>query len=102
MMKALALCLFLYVLSAPSFSGSANVKVTIKIPHAGQQSQAVRLFNYELDRYQIIRNPFSLTREECLAYLPPNHERAIEILDLHIDKGREPYRALRLTYIGIS
>lgn len=75
MMKALALCLVLYVLSAPSFSGSANVKVTIKIPHTGQQSQAVRLFNYELDRFQIIRNPFSLTREECLAYLPPNHEK---------------------------
>ena len=101
-MKALALCIILYVLSAPSFSGSANVKVTIKIPHAEQQSQAVRLYNYVLDRYQIIRKPFSLTREQCLAYLPPNHDTAIKILDLHIDKGRKPYRALRLTYMGIS
>ena len=100
-MKALALCLVLYVLSAPSFSGSANVKVTIKIPHAGQQSQAVRLYNYELDRYQIVRNPFKLTRKECLDYLPNDSQKIVKILDLHISKGRKPYKALIFTHLAL-
>ncbi|RDX35798.1 hypothetical protein DZA50_06060 [Kangiella sp. HD9-110m-PIT-SAG07] len=102
MIKALTLCLVFYLFSAPSYGGSANVKVTIKIPTAEQEAKAVRLYNYKLNRYQIIRDPFDLNREDCLAYLPQNHDTAIQILDLHINQGREPYRALRLTFMGIS
>lgn len=100
-MKALALCIILYVLSAPSFSGSANVKVTIKIPNAEQSTQAVRLYNYQLNRYQIIRNPFELTREQCLNYLPSDNQPVVKILDLHISKGRKPYKALVFTHLAL-
>ena len=100
-MKALALCIILYVLSAPSFSGSANVKVTIKIPNVEQSTQAVRLYNYQLNRYQIIRNPFELTREQCLNYLPSDNQAVVKILDLHISKGRKPYKALVFTHLAL-
>ncbi|WP_343986734.1 hypothetical protein [Kangiella japonica] len=87
--------------SAPNFAAGTEVNVTIKLPHSEQQNSAVRLFNYHLNRYQIIRNPFFLSRKDCLAYLPKNRPQVIKVFELHISKGREPYRALVFTHFAM-
>ena len=104
MNKVLTFCILLFSIyfSAPSFAASTEVNVTIKLPHSEQQNSAVRLFNYHLNRYQIIRNPFSLSRKDCLAYLPKNRPQVIKVFELHISKGREPYRALVFTKMALS
>jgi hypothetical protein len=98
----LGFLLFTAYFSAPNFAASTEVNVTINVPHSAQKNSAVRLYNYHLNRYQIVRNPFSLSRKDCLAYLPSNNPHFIKVLDLHISNGREPYRALVFTQMALS
>lgn len=92
--------LLVSVFSAPNFAGSAEVNVTIRFANTEKVS-AVRLYNFHLKRYQIIRNPLELTREDCLAYLPKVSSQVIKVFDLHISKGRTPYRALVFTQMAL-
>ena len=100
MHKRVASTLLLLLISAQAIAGSAEVNVTINIP---QENQATRLYNFEIDRYQIIRHPHQLTREECLDYLPSSsNPKLIKVMDKHIKRGLSPYRALVLTQFSLK
>ncbi|GAA4356788.1 hypothetical protein [Kangiella marina] len=99
MLKTLMLCLVFYLFSASTYGASATVKVTIKIPQA---PEATRLYNFKQKSYEIIRSPANLSREEILNYLPQQNPKVTEILDLHIAKGRTPYRALTFVYLYLK
>jgi len=83
-----------------SYGGSANVSVTISL--SPQEQEVVRLYNFDMKSYQMVRSPFELTRQECLEYLPSQYPSAASLLDLHISKGRSPYRALTLVHFAIK
>ncbi|WP_223671178.1 hypothetical protein [Kangiella shandongensis] len=80
------------------YSQSLDVNVTIKLP---QEHQSVRLYNFESSQYDSVTSPSTLTREQCLKYLPDMNGQAVRLLDVFIAKGKSPYRALTLVHFKI-
>ncbi|AOE49457.1 hypothetical protein [Kangiella sediminilitoris] len=79
-------------------SQSLDVNVTITLP---QEQQSARLYNFQSREFDRVLSPANLTRDECLAYLPPMKGQAVKLLDLFIAKGKSPYRALTLVHFKI-
>lgn len=92
------IALILVVGVSSVYPQSADVSVTIKLP---QEHQSVRLYNFESNQYDSVASPNTMTREQCLQYLPNMNGQAVQLLDVFIAKGKSPYRALTLVHFKI-
>ena len=99
MCKAIALVFALLLTTFSVQGASTNVRVTINFPSIDKPA---RLYNFQVKQYEMIRDPGSLSRDDCLEYLPSTHPKIIAALDHHIDNGQPPFRALVFTLLALN